>query len=105
MLRDVLAGADVFIGVSAPGSSLERTSPPWPTGPWSSRWPGLFRGLLDAGAHVVDLEMEAAAAAALAVVVTDDQLHAAFFMPSVADPAVTRAGAQAVRASAEARQP
>lgn len=49
--------------------------------------------------------MEAAAAAALAVVVTDDQLHAAFFMPSVADPAVTRAGAQAVRASAEARQP
>jgi malate dehydrogenase (oxaloacetate-decarboxylating) len=66
-------------------------------------FPGVFRGLLDAGARHVDLEMEAAAARALADVVQPDQLNAAFIVPSVFDPAVTQAVAAAVRASVEAR--
>jgi malate dehydrogenase (oxaloacetate-decarboxylating) len=68
-------------------------------------FPGVFRGLLDAGARDVDLAMEAAAARALADVVRPDQLNAAFIVPSVFDPAVTQAVAEAVRTSVEARQP
>jgi malate dehydrogenase (oxaloacetate-decarboxylating) len=67
-------------------------------------FPGVFRGLLDAGAHVVDLDMGIAAARALADVVRPDQLNAAFIVPSVFDPAVTHAVAEAVRSSVEARQ-
>jgi malate dehydrogenase (oxaloacetate-decarboxylating) len=67
-------------------------------------FPGVFRGLLDAGAHEVDLTMEAAAAQALADVVRPDQLNAAFIVPSVFDPAVTQAVAEAVRSSVESRQ-
>jgi len=67
-------------------------------------FPGVFRGLLDAGATVIDLEMEAAAAAALAAVVTEEQLNAAFIVPSVFDPEVTKAVAAAVRTSVEARR-
>ncbi len=66
-------------------------------------FPGVFRGLLDAGAHDIDLAMEAAAAQALADVVRPDQLNAAFIVPSVFDPAVSQAVAEAVRTSAEAR--
>jgi malate dehydrogenase (oxaloacetate-decarboxylating) len=139
-LREALAGADVFIGVSAPGiltgddiatmadqavvfalanpdpevdpAEARRTAAVVATGRSDEpnqinnvlAFPGVFRGLLDAGARVVDLEMEAAAAAALAAVVTDDQLNAAFIVPSVFDPAVTHAVAEAVRTSVEARQ-
>jgi malate dehydrogenase (oxaloacetate-decarboxylating) len=66
-------------------------------------FPGVFRGLLDAGATEVDLAMEAAAARALADVVRPDQLNAAFIVPSVFDPAVTQAVAEAVRTSVESR--
>jgi malate dehydrogenase (oxaloacetate-decarboxylating) len=140
-LREVLVGADVFIGVSAPGiltgediatmadravvfalanpdpevdpAEAQRTAAVVATGRSDEpnqinnvlAFPGVFRGLLDAGARVVDLEMEAAAAAALAAVVTDAQLNAAFIVPSVFDPAVTQAVAEAVRSSVEARQP
>ncbi len=48
--------------------------------------------------------MEVAAAKALADVVRPDQLNAAFIVPSLFDPAVTHAVAEAVRASVEARQ-
>ncbi len=65
---------------------------------------GVFRGLLDAGATVIDLEMEAAAAEALAEVVSPGQLNAAFIVPSVFDPAVTQAVAEAVRKSVQARR-
>ncbi len=66
-------------------------------------FPGVFRGLLDSGAHEVDLAMEAAAAQALADVVRPDQLNAAFIVPSVFDPAVSQAVAEAVRTSVKAR--
>jgi len=139
-LRAALAGADVFIGVSAPGiltgddvatmasgaivfamanpdpevdpAQARRTAAVVATGRSDEpnqinnvlAFPGVFRGLLDAGAHVVDLPMEVAAAQALADVVRPDQLNAAFIVPSVFDPAVTHAVAEAVRASVEARQ-
>jgi malate dehydrogenase (oxaloacetate-decarboxylating) len=138
-LRDALVGADVFIGVSAPGiltgddvatmadkavvfalanptpevdpAEARRTAAVVATGRSDEpnqinnvlAFPGVFRGLLDAGARHVDLEMEAAAARALADVVQPDQLNAAFIVPSVFDPAVTQAVAAAVRASVEAR--
>jgi len=139
-LRAALAGADVFVGVSAPGilsgddvatmapgaivfalanpdpevdpAAARRTAAVVATGRSDEpnqinnvlAFPGVFRGLLDAGAHVVDLPMEVAAAQALADVVRPDQLNAAFIVPSVFDPAVTQAVADAVRASVEARQ-
>ena len=138
-LQDALIGADVFIGVSAPGiltgddvatmaegavvfalanptpevdpAEARRTAAVVATGRSDEpnqinnvlAFPGVFRGLLDAGARHVDLEMEAAAARALADVVQPDQLNAAFIVPSVFDPAVTQAVAAAVRASVEAR--
>ncbi|MEX2289522.1 MAG: NAD-dependent malic enzyme [Mycobacteriales bacterium] len=140
-LRDALVGADVFIGVSAPGiltgadiaTMADRAvvfalaNPDPEVDPVEARrtaavvatgrsdepnqinnvlaFPGVFRGLLDAGARAVDLKMEAAAAAALAAVVTAEQLNAAFIVPSVFDPAVTKAVAQAVRESVQARRP
>ena len=64
-------------------------------------FPGVFRGLLDAGARDVDLAMEAAAAQALADVVRPDQLNASFIVPSVFDPEVTTAVAAAVRRAVE----
>jgi malate dehydrogenase (oxaloacetate-decarboxylating) len=139
-LRDALIGADVFVGVSAPGildgddvatmadrsivfalanptpevdpAEARRTAAVVATGRSDEpnqinnvlAFPGVFRGLLDAGARHVDLEMEAAAARALADVVQPDQLNAAFIVPSVFDPAVTQAVAAAVRASVEARR-
>ena len=66
-------------------------------------FPGVFRGLLDSGARDVDLAMEAAAARALADVVRPDQLNAAFIVPSVFDPEVSQAVAEAVRTSVQAR--
>ena len=66
-------------------------------------FPGVFRGLLDSGAVQVDLAMEAAAAQALADVVRPDQLNAAFIVPSVFDPEVSHAVAEAVRTSVQAR--
>jgi malate dehydrogenase (oxaloacetate-decarboxylating) len=139
-LREALVGADVFIGVSAPGILtgddvatmaegavvFALANPDPEVDPAAARgtaavvatgrsdepnqinnvlaFPGVFRGLLDAGARHVDLEMEAAAAQALADVVQPDQLNAAFIVPSVFDPAVTAAVAAAVRTSVEARR-
>jgi malate dehydrogenase (oxaloacetate-decarboxylating) len=140
-LAEAVVGADVFIGVSAPGilsgddvarmadhavvfalanpdpevdpAEARRTAAVVATGRSDEpnqinnvlAFPGVFRGLLDAGARDVDLQMEAAAAKALADVVRPDQLNAAFIVPSVFDPAVTQAVAAAVRASIEARSP
>ncbi len=64
-------------------------------------FPGVFRGLLDAGARDIDLRLEAAAAQALADVVAPDQLNASFIVPSVLDPHVAGAVADAVRRCAE----
>ncbi len=65
-------------------------------------FPGVFRGLLDARATEIDTPMLLAAAEALAALVRDDQLNANYIIPSVFDPAVTTAVAQAVAAAARA---
>ena len=64
-------------------------------------FPGIFRGLLDAGVTKVTDEMLALAANAIAGCVSDAQLNATFIIPSVFDPAVTPAVANAVIALAK----
>ena len=63
-------------------------------------FPGVFRGLLDAGATTVTESMLSAAAQALAACVAEDQLNPTFVIPSVFDAAVAPAVAAAVRGSA-----
>ena len=53
-------------------------------------FPGVFRGLLDAQADGVTLDMLAAAAKALAEVVTPDELGPNYIVPSVFHPEVSR---------------
>jgi malate dehydrogenase (oxaloacetate-decarboxylating) len=139
-LREALVGADVFIGVSAPGildgddiatmaegSIVFALANPEPeVDPAEARkhaaivatgrsdepnqinnvlaFPGVFRGLLDAGARDIDLEMEAVAAQALADVLKEDELNPSFIIPSVFDPEVHMAVADAVRRSIEQRK-
>ena len=64
-------------------------------------FPGVFRGLLDAGAHEITDGMLVAASTAIADVVTADRLNASFIVPSVFDTAVAPAVAEAVRRAAE----
>jgi malate dehydrogenase (oxaloacetate-decarboxylating) len=63
-------------------------------------FPGVFRGLLDARAHHVTTGMLLSAARALALVVTDEQLHSSYVVPSVFDPKVPKAVAAAVAEAA-----
>ena len=60
-------------------------------------FPGVFRGLLDARASEVTIDMLLRAAHAIAAVVTDEELHASFIIPSVFHPDVPGAVAAAVR--------
>ncbi len=132
-LRAALDGADVFIGVSAPGVLEAEWIPDMAEDPVvfalanpdpevdpaeaakhaavvaSGRsdypnqinnvlaFPGVFRGLLDARATDVTVEMMLAAAEAIAGVVTDDQLNPSFIIPSVFHPDVPTAVATAIR--------
>ena len=132
-LRAALAGADVFIGVSAPGVLQAEWIQDMATDPVvfalanpdpevdpaeaeryaavvaSGRsdypnqinnvlaFPGVFRGLLDARATDVSIEMMLRAAAAIAAVVTDDQLNPNFIIPSVFHPDVPTAVATAIK--------
>ncbi len=135
-LRQALVGADVFIGVSAPGiltgddiatmadgSVVFAMANPDPeVDPIAAAahavvvatgrsdfanqinnvlaFPGVFRGLLDAQSHAIDIEVLLAAARALSAVVTDDELNAAYIVPSVFHPDVTKAVASAVEKAA-----
>ncbi|CAN5502440.1 NAD-dependent malic enzyme [soil metagenome] len=135
-LHDALTGADVFIGVSAPGvlpahwiadmaedSVVFALANPDPetnveeaakyatilaTGRSDYpnqinnvlAFPGVFRGLLDAQAGQVTTAMLLRAAAALAHCVSDEQLNPAYIVPSVFDPSVPKAVAEAVREAA-----
>ena len=63
-------------------------------------FPGVFRGLLDAQARGITDAMLLAAANAIADVVDGDRLNASFIVPSVFDPAVSAAVADAVRKAA-----
>src|SRR5690606_9207197 len=60
-------------------------------------FPGLFRGLLDAGAHNISQETLRRAAVAIAGVVGPDELNPSFVIPGVFDPRVAEAVAEAVR--------
>ncbi|MDQ6851317.1 MAG: NAD-dependent malic enzyme [Actinomycetota bacterium] len=136
-LHDALRGADVFVGVSAPGvldavwladmapspivfalanpdpevdvDRAQQFAAVLATGRSDYpnqinnvlAFPGVFRGLLDARAHLVTTSMLLGAADALAQCVSDDQLNTSYIVPSVFDPAVPTAVAAAVRAAAE----
>ncbi|MCW2761697.1 MAG: hypothetical protein JWR85_1898 [Marmoricola sp.] len=60
-------------------------------------FPGVFRGLLDARASDVTIEMLLRAAEAIALVVTDKELNASYIIPSVFDEKVPKAVAAAIR--------
>ncbi|NUL47340.1 NAD-dependent malic enzyme [Cellulosimicrobium funkei] len=64
-------------------------------------FPGLFRGLLDAGASDITTEMLVAAAWAIADSVAEEELNASYIVPSVFDPQVAPAVAAAVQRVAE----
>jgi len=132
-LRDVLAGADVFIGVSAPdlltGDDVATmaddavvfalANPVPEVDPLEAQvhaavvatgrsdypnqinnvlaFPGVFRGLLDAGTHDITETMLIAAARAIADCVGPDELNASYIVPGVFDPDVAPAVAAAVR--------
>jgi malate dehydrogenase (oxaloacetate-decarboxylating) len=66
-------------------------------------FPGVFRGLLDAGARHITDDMLLAAATALADVVTAQELNESYIVPSVFDDKVVPAVAKAVQQSAAAR--
>jgi malate dehydrogenase (oxaloacetate-decarboxylating) len=59
-------------------------------------FPGVFRGLLDARAHEITVDMLLRAAEAIALVVTDDELNPSFIIPSVFHPDVPKAVAAAI---------
>ncbi len=132
-LQAVLAGADVFIGVSAPGVleaewiremaddavvfALANPDPevdPAEADRYAAvvasgrsdypnqinnvlAFPGVFRGLLDARASEVTIDMLLRAAEAIAHVVKDDELNPNFIIPSVFHPDVPKAVAAAIR--------
>jgi malate dehydrogenase (oxaloacetate-decarboxylating) len=132
-LHTVLAGADVFIGVSAPGVlkaewiqdmaddavvfALANPDPevdPAEADKYAAvvasgrsdypnqinnvlAFPGVFRGLLDARAHEVTIDMLLRAAEAIALVVKDDELNPNFIIPTVFHPDVPKAVAAAIR--------
>jgi malate dehydrogenase (oxaloacetate-decarboxylating) len=64
-------------------------------------FPGVFRGLLDARATQVTIDMLLRAATAIAAVVTDEELHASFIIPSVFHPDVPHAVASAIRGTSD----
>ena len=68
-------------------------------------FPGVFRGLLDAQSHAVPQQALLAAAEALADVVTDDERHANYIVPSVFHPDLASTVAAAVRRAVEAETP
>ncbi len=137
-LKEVLVGADVFIGVSAPnlldGDDIAgmadraivfaMSNPDPEVDPIAARehaaivatgrsdfpnqinnvlaFPGFFRGMLDAGAREITLDVMLAAATAIADAVRPDELNASYIVPSVFDPDVAPDVASAVRKVAEA---
>ena len=64
-------------------------------------FPGVFRGLLDARAHEITVEMLLRAAEAIALVVKDDELNPNFIIPTVFHPDVPKAVAAAIRGTAD----
>ncbi len=138
-LQQVLEGADVFIGVSAPNilrpewiTTMAKdavvfalANPDPEVDPAQAArhaavvasgrsdfpnqinnvlaFPGVFRGLLDARASEVTMEMMLRAADAIAHVVHDDALNARCILPSVFHPEVHHAVAAGIAGPASAR--
>ncbi len=132
-LHAALEGADVFIGVSAPGVlegewindmadqaivfALANPDPeidPADAGQYAAvvasgrsdypnqinnvlAFPGVFRGLLDARAKDVSMDMLLRAADAIAHCVSDEELNPSFIIPGVFDSRVPKAVAKAIR--------
>ena len=65
-------------------------------------FPGIFRGLLDAGASRVTEEVELAAAHAIADIVQDSELSVEYIIPTVFNPKVSKAVSDAVERVARA---
>ena len=65
-------------------------------------FPGVFRGALDAGATTITANMKVAAALAIAETVPADELRADHIIPSVFDPSVVTAVAEACAEAARA---
>ena len=63
-------------------------------------FPGLFRGLLNARARVISEEMKLAAAYAIAEIISDNELHADYIIPSVFDRRVCAGVTEAVAKTA-----
>ena len=134
-LKDAIAGADVFVGVSAPGILtgddiatmntgaivFAMANPEPEVDPIAAAqhaavvatgrsdfanqinnvlvFPGVFRGLLDAASTSIDEDVMLAAAKALSEVVHPDELNAAYIIPSVFHPDVSKVVAAAVKAA------
>ncbi len=132
-LRECLVGADVFIGVSAPGVlkpewiaemaeqpvvfALANPDPevdPAEAEKYAAvvasgrsdypnqinnvlAFPGVFRGLLDARARDITIDMLLRAAQAIAHVVRDEELNPSFIIPTVFNAEVPKAVAAAIR--------
>ena len=132
-LKTALEGADVFIGVSAPGVlqaewipamapkpivfALANPDPeidPAEAAPYAAvvasgrsdypnqinnvlAFPGVFRGLLDARASDVTIEMLLRAATAIANCVSEEERNASYIIPSVFDSKVPKAVARAIQ--------
>ena len=135
-IHDVMRGADVFFGLSAPGiltvEDLKRMAPdpiifamanPTPeimpeeaaghvavmaTGrsDYSNQinnvlcFPGIFRGALQCRASRINEEMKLAAASAIAGIITDEERHPEYIVPSVFDKRVAEAVAARVEDAA-----
>jgi malate dehydrogenase (oxaloacetate-decarboxylating) len=137
MANDLLAGADVLVGVSGPGAvsaaavRMMAAKPivfamanPVPevraeeigddvaimaTGRSDYpnqinnvlAFPGVFRGALDVRATTINEEMKLAAATAIAGVISEDELHPEYIIPSVFNREVVKVVAAAVARAAE----
>ena len=125
-LAEVIKGADVFIGVSAPGlltrdmviifacaNPVPEILPDEAKAAGAAvvstgrsdypnqvnnvlAFPGIFRGALDARARDINEEMKLAAAEAIASLVSDEELSADYILPLAFDPRVREAVASAV---------
>ena len=113
-LADAMVGADIVVGVSAPGA----ITPAMVSSMAGARivgtgrsdfpnqvnnviaFPGIFKGALQARAERITEPMKLAAARALAELVSDEELREDFIMPDPFDPRAADAVAAAVRESA-----
>jgi malate dehydrogenase (oxaloacetate-decarboxylating) len=135
-VHDVIKGADVFMGLSAPGVltpedlqkmaekpivfAMANPTPeimPEDAAPYVAVmatgrsdypnqinnvlcFPGIFRGALQCRASRINEEMKLAAAHAIASIISEDELHADYIVPSVFDKRVAEAVARDVEEAA-----